>query len=483
MKRAIAIAIALALVAAPLAAQSLNATEQAWNALARADAEAALALVGASHPGAAPELGDQHFQERLAAARANAEQRLPLVKDYYGHAALMNGLANEFRDGHIWSNALVSPSRRSWAGIVMARSGGKWIVGAQDKAASEPDLEGARLLSCDGVVADRFARDRTGTFYAHPGIEADMASNAYTLLLDDRNPFVPRAATCRFQLADGRTVDHKLQWRDVRLASLQEVVSKSYRPAQAGLGVTSFAGGHWIELGGLNNEAARVVDAARAQQAALRASPMVVIDLRGNSGGNSQYAMDIARSLVGDDRAAAADRPTSACSGAYWRVSANNLEALRRFVAGLPEERRPEWQAQAEDMAEALRTGRTFSPALPACASEAGKSPPQPGRLPPTAMKGRLVLVTDRACFSSCLIAADLFRRLGALHVGEATDMSTRYMEVREIVLPSGLRTFSTLQKVALGLGDFGPYEPQVFYPGPLAETDKLKAWVAALPR
>ena len=38
-------------------------------------------------------------------------------------------------------------------------------------------------------------------------------------------------------------------------------------------------------------------------------------------------------------------------------------------------------------------------------------------------------------------------------------------------------------RRVALGLGDFGPYEPQVAFPGSLAETDKLKAWVAALPR
>ena len=61
--------------------------------------------------------------------------------------------------------------------------------------------------------------------------------------------------------------------------------------------------------------------------------------------------------------------------------------------------------------------------------------------------------------------------------------MSTRFMEVREIVLPSGLRTFYTLQKLALGLGDFGPYEPDVRYPGSLADTGQLEAWVAALPR
>ena len=98
-------------------------------------------------------------------------------------------------------------------------------------------------------------------------------------------------------------------------------------------------------------------------------------------------------------------------------------------------------------------------------------------------MQGRLILVTDRACFSSCLMAADFFRRLGALHVGEATDMSTRYMEIRDVVLPSGLRTFSTLQKVAIGTGDFGPYEPNIAYPGPMHLHDNLKSWVAALPR
>lgn len=145
-------------IALALAAQSPAPAEQAWNGLARADVEAALALISESHPGGAAELGDKHFRERLATARANAEKRLPLVKDYFGHAALINGLANEFRDGHIWSNAIISPSRRSWAGIVMARSGGKWIVGAQERAESEPELEGARMLSCDGVEADSFAR-------------------------------------------------------------------------------------------------------------------------------------------------------------------------------------------------------------------------------------------------------------------------------------------------------------------------------------
>jgi hypothetical protein len=230
-----------------------------------------------------------------------------------------------------------------------------------------------------------------------------------------------------------------------------------------------------------------VVESVRANEAALRSAPMVVLDLRGNSGGNSRYSDEIARVLVGEARLSAVSSSAGRgeCTGSFWRASPDNLTALRNFVAALPQDRKPDWTGELMAMEQAVGRGASFAPALPACARAAVTAKPgaPPRDLPRSTAKGRLVLLTDRACFSSCLIAADTFRKLGALHVGEATDMSTRYMEVREIVLPSGLRTFSTLQKVALGFGDFGPYEPSVVYPGPLHEDDKVKAWVAALPR
>ena len=49
-------------------------------------------------------------------------------------------------------------------------------------------------------------------------------------------------------------------------------------------------------------------------------------------------------------------------------------------------------------------------------------------------------------------------------------------------LIRQGLRTFSTLQKVAIGLGDFGPYAPHIAYPGDLADDEALRAWVATLP-
>ena len=459
-----------------------TAAGSAWNALARADAAAAFELIEQHHPGAAPELGDSDFQERLRIARANVERRLPLVTDFGGHAALLNGLANDLRDGHIMSNSLFSRTRRQWAGLIAARSGGQWVIGSQEAAAGEPDLRGAAIAGCDGKSADAMAAELLGGFYADPKIEAQMASEAANLLLDHNNPFVARPAACTFRTSDGRTVEHRLQWRNVTAQALQRAANDSYRPARAGMGLSSFAGGQWIALETLDNRAAAVVEAVRVAQAALRAAPMVVIDLRGNSGGNSQYADEIAEVLAGRARLDAVRQPSS-CTGMYWRASADNGAALAKFASELPPDRAPEWRAQAEALGQAVKSGASFSPPLPSCARQDSAPRPVPARLPPMAMQGRLILLTDRACFSSCLMAADLFRRLGALHVGEATDVTTRYMEVREIVLPSGLRTFSTLQKVALGAGNYGPYVPSIRYSGSLAEDDKVKSWVAALPR
>ncbi|WP_282945780.1 MULTISPECIES: hypothetical protein [unclassified Sphingopyxis] len=125
----------------------------------------------------------------------------------------------------------------------------------------------------------------------------------------------------------------------------------------------------------------------------------------------------------------------------------------------------------------ALEEGRTFAPALPACAQSASPASP----LPAPSSNPQIYLLADRSCFSSCLLAADLFLRFAAIHVGEVTDMSSRYMEVRQIILPSGLRTFSTLQKVTIGLGDLGPYRPEHIFDGDMTNLEALERWIYEL--
>jgi hypothetical protein len=75
----------------------------------------------------------------------------------------------------------------------------------------------------------------------------------------------------------------------------------------------------------------------------------------------------------------------------------------------------------------------------------------------------RVIVVTDRYCFSSCLTGLHLFRQLGAVHVGEETNANTHYSNMTTVELPSGLSTFSTLQAYMPALPrQLGPYVPAV---------------------
>lgn len=477
--RTIASLVGSGLVATAATAGIGQDTASLWREIARGDAEAALEMIEGNHPGARAEVGDAEFQARLESAREHVEERLPHVANYQGYSALMLGLANDFGDGHIWSSAILSANRVDWPGLVAERRAGRWVIGHDLNEGGE--LSGAELVSCDGKAADAVGRERIGQFRADPDVEADLASNAYALFIDDGNPFQQRPANCTFRLAGGAEVTRPLPWRTVSTAQVQRDIGAVLQQAAAGMGVEKFAGGYWIALQSLSSEAEAVVAEVDRLQAELRAAPMVVIDLRGNGGGNSAYSSSIAALLAGPEAMQAIGDRELSCAGAFWRASAGNARAMRALSDEARGER-AEWLGGiASELEAAVAAGQTFSPELPACASEVANAARPVGAPPPLATTGRLVLVTDRACFSSCLIATDTFRRLGALHIGEATDRSTRYMEVREEVLPSGLRTFSTLMKLALGAGDFGPYMPDVPYPGAMHDSDALKAWVAAL--
>ncbi len=78
-----------------------------------------------------------------------------------------------------------------------------------------------------------------------------------------------------------------------------------------------------------------------------------------------------------------------------------------------------------------------------------------------------MILLTDRHCFSSCLLGVRLFRALGAEHVGEETRANTRYSDLRTIELPSGLSNFSTMQSFSTWLPmEIGPYSPHLRFDG-----------------
>ena len=91
-------------------------------------------------------------------------------------------------------------------------------------------------------------------------------------------------------------------------------------------------GGYWIALETLGERAEAVATQVGGMQAQLRAAPLVVLDLRGNGGGNSDYSDRIAKVLAGKvavDRLLSGERD---CQGQFWRASPENGAALRTLA-------------------------------------------------------------------------------------------------------------------------------------------------------
>lgn len=355
-----------------------------------------------------------------------------------------------------------------------------------EEAADGPALKGATLVSCDGIPVDRVGEERLGTYRAVWSVEAQRIQGAPALLVDDGNPFLARPRTCVFEQG-GSTRTVTLRWRRPPQDLSARVSALGVRGA-AGFGVRKVERGWWIAVQSLSEKTLPVIEDIRARAAELRAAPFVVLDLRGNGGGNSIYGRQIAAALMGEPHVLARLGPAAepGCGGKVWRLTERNLERLAYYRDTMGPRMGKEAAAQfaREYGAAAAAHAKAQAFTGPARCPErlAASSRPEQPSSPSSEFDGRLIVLTDNSCFSSCLLVTQEFRRLGALHVGETTDSNTHYMEVREEKLPSGLSVFSTLQAVDPGAPlQIGPFAPDVRFEGSIADTAALEQWVAGL--
>jgi len=447
-----------------------------WQRMLQIDVEAAYQLLSADHPAMAKSLNNKKFQDNIERGRLQALERAKQVVNFEGYLATMKGLANSARDKHIWSRTSYKSTKQQWTGFIVSRHGDSYIVVEDETNGISESLKGAELMSCDRVPIKEFAENKLGGFYAVWSVEAQRIQKAPNLLIDNGNPFVLRPKVCTFSL-QGTKIEQKLAWRSIKKEALRERLTAARNRGAAGFGLRSFEGGYWIALQSLNSKAGKVVSEVRDNEEQLRKAGIVVLDMRGNGGGNSQYGEEIAKVLFGNDRYTALQADQKSSCESVWRVSPGNLKQMHYYVehfgATMPEFIKT--FKPLVDLAEsAYSNGEEFT-GVTTC-----NKPVSPTKaLPSITSKGEIVVVTDNTCFSSCLNVVDKFKKLGALHLGQSTDAGTHYMEVREELMPSGLSFFSTLQAMSPSSpAQYGAFEPDIFYESNIADTKLLEKWV-----
>jgi hypothetical protein len=474
--------LGLAAVPAPALAQS-----EAWSRMAEDDLEAARAFIGETHPGAVPSRGDAAFLGQLRDGYAQAQSLARSARSFGGYRAALERFAAAFDDPHIASVSWVQPDS-FWPGFLVSSRRGGWKV-VEGGSDDSPEA-GAELISCDGKAPDSLAATALGPFVPAWAVSAQRMKNSSSLLLDSGNPHRSRVEQCDFRSADGRTATHRLNWRRIRSGELAKQFEKLGPRVSEEVALRPFDGGWWIRLGTQSAAALPLMKEVEARQAELRQAPFIIVDLRGNGGGASFISDRIAEVIFGKARVDSAIYPKGAVEPqkVIWRASATTLGTANGYVEraarlGPDHPLALGMRAQRDSIEAAIKKGSPLAEAPAAIDPAAPSRKLDRVRRPP-----RVVLVTDRFCFSSCLEAARLFGQLGATHVGQETNANTHYSNVITTDLPSGLSNFSSLQAYSTYVPrQLGPYTPTIPFKVDLADDkaveQEVRKLIAARPR
>jgi hypothetical protein len=479
--RALFVSVAVTLLLGCVIAQAGDGEPaEHWRTLTRIDVEAAFALLRDNHPGSTQEVGDQIFTTALAAGHTKALSRAAAVTNYEGYVATLGELAGAMGDGHVASAPKFLPRSVFWAGLVAAKRGANWVVANDDPKIAGGEFAGARIVECDGQSADARAREALG-FRTDVSVDAMQVVRGAWLLVDEGNPFLARPQACVLEQG-GKSTLLTLRWSEIDRSTL---LSKWWkRPyGAAGFGVRPSGAGIWIAIQELDPRAQAVIDAVKSQAAAVRTAPWIVVDLRGNGGGDDAYAYALAQEIYGADHVARVLGPKHDGNGdctSVFRASPGNIEALGKSIAVFQksgdEEGARQYAKAVQAMQAAMAAGHTLT-GNPTCQARAATHVSRRERT--SMMAGKVFVLTDAICFSSCLQAVDFLRKLGAVQVGQPTGGDTHYSEYRQVTLPSGLSIFSTLVAMMPDAPrKLGPYVPQYEYDGDISDTAALENWI-----
>ncbi|HEX5182002.1 MAG TPA: S41 family peptidase [Allosphingosinicella sp.] len=459
---------------------------QGWRAAAAQDLNAIHDILRDNSPAMVVKRDSAHFRLWLNEGLRQARSRLPKVRDAKSYYYVVRYYVAGFRDSHIQ----FGPNRESgvnlrgyaWPGFVLGYRAGAYEVAFRAPDAPDAPPPGARLLGCDGKGAEALVRAHD-LYDGNFRLASVRAARAVDLMMERGNPFITHPKICRFRVG-GTTKTYRLRWRPLDDAHTDQIDAAISAGRRRQLGIEPWAPGRWwIEIPSMNGGQnwSRFYADVKAHLDAVRAADLVVIDVRGNGGGDSSYADRLARILWGD---ALVDARQPRLGPTVWRVSKLNRDNWAGFVEKVSAD--PDYPA--DDKAEFRRILALYDRALAhgdptfRLEDDSGVRKPASG---PNPMHGRVVLLTDTACNSACLDLMDEFTAMpDTVQAGTVTSADTIFMELTQVpLLPSGLAGFGFGHKawIERPRGSNIPYTPapRLTWTGKPGDEAGLRRWLA----
>jgi hypothetical protein len=490
---ALLLATSISLAQSPSPPHTKPTTPEGWRALTLADLDAAAKLLrdhspipfDKENPKAAAWLEEGLKIARARVAEVQTEADWFYVLSLYGYG---------FNDPHVGIAATGELPPSQWPGFIASAQGADAVVVVRDEEDATAPAIGTIIRRCDGKSLAALTEERVFPVLFYQALPADRRRAVTRLFFHRPNALLPATSRCTLVEAEGRERELTLRWRDVpgnRAAWLEK-----YRAASTGAstdwGVSEPAPGvFWIGVPTFNSGAQTapkldaLVKAVAERGDEMRKARAIVIDTRGNGGGNSAWADRLAEAIFTREVLRAHAAPASRY-GVDWRASRGNAAFWRswaeRMKAEFGEEQYRRTLAQAE------RFAASAEDAVPIIREGAADTSPGGGmtlKRPrgESPFPAKVYFLSNGSCGSSCLNFADRVLFVpGVKLIGLATSADGLLMEVRNETLPSGLARIVIPQKVARGRGrgSLEVYLPDIAYEGSW-EDAAVRKWVLAL--
>lgn len=461
--------------------ESPAAASSPWSALAARDLEAIHDALEADHPGPV-DRNNPGFRIWLTRGLDEAKREAARASSFSDYRRAVLRYVSGFHDGHISLTFLIETNRTEWPGLLV-QDDGTGALRIAPGSVPEELSEGDVLASCDGQTAKSLVETWINPYFGNPEIPHGQRAESIRLFLPDGYDSRRMFKQCVF-VHEGRDVTVPMRWTRMLNTDVAGVLERASREQAPVAGFSQFGSVLVVSIptfnifGAQDSERMRGLLTELEQRIRSGSAGTVVVDLRGNQGGNSAWATDLATALWGPEIVAQIESGFD--TSIEWRVSPDNIERLREAAARDIQTGHPEAAADrmrvADQMSAAL--GRS-EPLLPD-----GAPAPRQRPLPTPRLKGVYVF-TDGHCFSSCLYFLDIANRVPTVtQIGLPTSADTPYLDNADAVLPSGISRLSYSMKVYRNRDRPRNrwFEPAINWPGGPLTTETIAQWVSRLP-
>jgi len=469
-------------------------TKVKWKRLAKKDLKAIHHILEAHHPG--PKDSENLTFDQLLHQNLKTHLRESVAvttpSEYF---FLLKSFVNGFQDAHLglmpaktFKRYYQWQGRDRWPGFVVGYVNQKFMV-IETQNNLQDIQKGWEVKQCNGLSMHAYL-----DLYVLPyqGIK-NIGSQIYRVtpyaFVDKGNPYVVLPQRCVF--FDGaKRIPKAIEWFPIQD---QEVFSMAFQKAahrpvfKEKYNLYKIdEGQYWVQITSLapKGEIHKLKKIIQALSG-LRSADLVVLDLRGNGGGNSLWGQKIVSSLLGSEYVKRVQEGLPRHS-VDFRASKKNLRHWEGVVKELKEKfgetssASLEFQKVVSEMKKALRYKEPFAQLR---SSPRRASYKTPWLRQAHAFSGKLIVFTGPYCASACLGMMDLLKPAqNMVHVGLPTSADTLYMDNRSETLPSKMMAFHFATKVYRNRlrKAYQGYAPDVRWEGMLGDTELIQGWIMA---